>query len=173
MSMVWIAGSTVGAGGTTNFEFNNIPQTFTHLQLRIFGRSTLSASLDNLSMYFNNDTGSNYATHFLSGNGSSASSGAFTSQPRFYIPSLFPAATTAQMAASVIDILDYTNTNKNKTVRILTGFDANGSGTVALVSGLWMSTAAITRFNAETSANIVAGSRFDLYGITTSQVTGA
>jgi len=171
--MVWIAGSTVGAGGTANFEFNNIPQTFTHLQIRVFGRSTLSAALDNLSMYFNNDTANNYATHFLSGNGSSASSGAFTSQARFYIPSLFPAATSAQFADTIIDVLDYTNTNKNKTVRILTGFDANGSGAVSLVSGLWMSTAAITRFNAETSASIVAGSRFDLYGITSSEVTGA
>lgn len=171
--MVWIAGSTVGAGGTTNFEFNSIPQTFTHLQIRIFGRSTLSASLDNLSMYFNNDTATNYATHYLSGNGSSVSSGYFNSQARFYIPSLFPAATSAQMADTIIDVLDYTNTNKNKTVRILTGFDANGSGSVSFVSGLWMSTAAINRFNAETSASVVAGSRFDLYGITSSSVTGA
>jgi hypothetical protein len=171
--MIWIAGSTVGVGGTANFEFNNIPQNYTHLQLRIFGRSTLSASLDNLSMYFNNDTGNNYATHFLSGNGSAQTSNAFTSQPRFYIPSLFPAATSAQFASTIIDVLDYTNTSKNKTIKILTGFDANGSGAASLVSGLWMSTAAITRFNAETSANIVAGSRFDLYGITTSLVTGA
>jgi hypothetical protein len=172
--MIWIAGSTVGVGGTANFEFNNIPQNFTHLQLRVFGRSTLNATVDNLSMYFNNDTGSNYSTHYLSGSGAgSFGSSGFTSQPRFYIPSLYPAATTGQFASSIIDILDYSNTNKNKTVRILTGFDANGSGTIALVSGLWMSTAAITRFNAETSANIIAGSRFDLYGITTSSVTGA
>jgi hypothetical protein len=173
MTMQWIAGQTVGAGGVTNLEFTDIPQTFTHLQLRIFGRSTLSASLDNLSMYFNNDTGNNYATHFVSGNGSSASSGAFTSQPRFYIPSLFPAATSAQFAATVIDVLDYTNTTKNKTVRTLTGFDANGSGAVSLVSGLWLSTAAITRFNCETSASIAQFSRIDLYGLTISSATGA
>jgi len=171
--MVWIAGQTIGAGGIANLEFNNIPQTFTHLQLRIFGRSTLSASVDNLSMYFNNDTGNNYATHFLSGNGSSVSVGAFTSNPRFYIPSLWPAATSVRFADTIIDVLDYTNTNKYKTVRTLTGFDANGSGAVSFVSGLWLSTAAITRFNAETSANIVAGSRADLYGITSSLVTGA
>jgi hypothetical protein len=168
-----IASITVGAGGVTSFDFQNIPQTFTHLQLRIFGRSTLNASLDNLSMYFNNDTGNNYASHFLSSNGSSASSGAFTSQPRFYIPSLWPAATSAQFAPTIIDVLDYTNTNKNKTVRTFTGFDANGSGTINLVSGLWMSTSAINRFSGETSVSIAEFSRIDLYGISTSNVTGA
>jgi hypothetical protein len=160
-----IATVTVGAGGAANVEFTNIPQDYTHLQLRIFGRSTLSASVDNLSMYFNNDTATNYSTHYLSGNGSSASSGAFTSQPRIYIPSLFPAATTNQFADTIIDILDYTNTNKNKTVRILTGFDANGSGAVSLISGLWMSTSAITRFNCETSASIAQYSHIALYGV--------
>lgn len=163
--METIASTLLGAGGSTNVEFNNIPQTYTHLQLRIFGRSTLSASLDNLSMYFNNDTTNSYATHFLSGNGSSVSSGAFTSSPRFYIPSLFPAATSNQFAGTIIDILDYKNTNKYKTVRILSGFDASGSGAISLVSGLWMNTAAITRFNCETSLGIPQNSRISLYGI--------
>jgi hypothetical protein len=173
MSMFPIASITVGTGGVTSFDFQNIPQTFTHLQLRIFGRSTLSAAVDNLSMYFNNDTGNNYATHFMSGDGSTQTSGAFISNPRFYIPSLWPAATSNQFADTIIDILDYTNTNKNKTVRTITGFDANGSGRASLVSGLWLSTAAITRFSGETSASIAEFSRIDLYGISTSNVTGA
>jgi hypothetical protein len=167
-----IASTTVGAGGLVSFDFQNIPQTFTHLQLRVFGRSTLNATVDNLSMYFNNDTGNNYATHFMSGNGSATSANAFTSSPRFYIPSLWPAATTNQFASTIIDVFDYTNTNKNKTVRTLTGFDANGSGAVSFVSGLWLSTAAINRFSGETSATIAQFSRIDLYGVSVSSATG-
>ena len=44
----------------------------------------------------------------------------------------------------VIDILDAFNTSKYKTVRFLDGYDNNGSGLVALRSGLWQSTNAIT-----------------------------
>jgi hypothetical protein len=54
----------------------------------------------------------------------------------------------------VIDILDYQSTNKNKTVRMLLGFDQNGSGQVSFISGLYFpgTIAAIT------SASLVAGS---------------
>lgn len=173
MSMFPIATTTAGAGGIAAFDFINIPQTFTHLQLRVFGYSTLSASVDNLALYFNNDTGNNYATHSLYTNGSSALTYAGTSQARFYLPSLFPAATTSQFCSAIIDVLDYTNTSKYKTVRTLSGYDANGSGIVGLTSGLWMSTSAISRFSGGTSANLAQYSRIDLYGISTSNVTGA
>jgi hypothetical protein len=167
-----IASFNTNSGAAPAFDFTNIPQTFTHLQLRVFGQSTLSASTDNLSMYFNNDTANNYVTHAVSGSGATAGSTAFTAQPRFYVPSLFPAATSAQFAAIIIDVLDYTSVVKNKTVRIIGGFDANGSGNSFLTSGLWLSTAAITRFSGGTSANFAQYSRFDLYGISNSTMAG-
>ena len=68
--------------------------------------------------------------------------------------------------AGVLDILDYANTNKNKTAKTLAGFDANGSGFADLWSGAWYNTQAIT------SVTLVAGSflfaensRFALYGV--------
>lgn len=173
MSMFPIASITAPSGSISAFDFQNIPQTFTHLQLRVFGYSTLSASVDNLAMYFNNDVTNSYATHSLIGNGSSASSSGFVSEPRFYLPSVFPANNTAQFCSAIIDVLDYTNTNKNKTVRMLHGYDANGSGITGLGTGLWLSTNAINRFSGGTSANIAQFSRFDLYGITDSPRTGA
>ena len=73
-----------------------------------------------------------------------------------------------------MDILDYTNTNKNKTIRAIAGFDANGSGTAGLWSSVYLDTSAITSIAVGTAnSNFAAGSRLDLYGITTSQVTGA
>jgi hypothetical protein len=172
--MHFIQSITAPSGAIARFDFTNIPQTFTHLQLRVYGSSTLSAGNDNLAMYFNNDTGNNYSTNYISGSGSGVGSGQFANNPRFYIPSLFSAATSNQPSTAIIDVLDYSNPNKNKTIRIITGWDANGSGSVATISNLWMSTAAINRFTGDTSGNIAQHSRFDLYGITTNPIaTGA
>jgi len=69
-------------------------------------------------------------------------------------------------AVSVIDILDYANTSKNKTIRALDGMDANGSGQVILNSGLWINTAAITSVTLQASASsFTTASHFALYGI--------
>jgi predicted patatin/cPLA2 family phospholipase len=68
--------------------------------------------------------------------------------------------------AGVIDILDYANTNKYKTVRALSGHDNNGSGYVNFESGLWMSTSAITSIKLFTAGNVYAQyTQFALYGI--------
>lgn len=147
------------------FDFQNIPQTYQHLELRFMAYSTLGASVDNLAMYANNDTSSVYSTHSLFGNGATATSNSFTSQPRIYLPSLLSASSTAQYTVGIIQILDYTSTVKNKTTRTIHGYDASGSGIVGWSSGLFPSTSAITRFSGGTSANIAAGSTFALYGI--------
>ena len=163
-AMVPIATATFAVDGS-GFDFNNIPQVYEHLEIRFSAYSTLSASVDNLAMYLNNDTSSIYTTHSLFGNGSSAASSTFTSQPRIYLPSLLSANSTARYTVGSIQILDYASTVKNKTVRTLHGYDANGSGIVGISSGLFPSTGAVTRFSGGTSANIAAGSTFALYGI--------
>ena len=67
---------------------------------------------------------------------------------------------------SIIDIIDYASTTKNKTVRAFFGLDLNGSGSVTLGSGLWMNTNAITDININAAADpMAAGSTFALYGI--------
>ena len=58
---------------------------------------------------------------------------------------------------------NYSNTSKNKTLRSLGGFDANGSGVVWLTSNLWMSTAAINSI--VITATIPQNARFTLYGV--------
>ena len=67
---------------------------------------------------------------------------------------------------NVIDILDYANTNKYKTLRVLTGIDVNGSGGyVQLSSGLWQSSSAITSITLTNSTNYTTATQFALYGI--------
>ena len=160
-----IATTTVGSGGTTNITFSSIPATYKHLQIRGIARSNGIA--DNTVIQFNSDTGNNYATHYLLGNGTAAIAGAETTQARFYVDVLALNASGAMWSGDVIDILDYANTNKYKTVRALAGQDLNGSGTVWLASGLWQSTTAITSIKLFTNGvgNFAEYTTFALYGI--------
>ena len=74
--------------------------------------------------------------------------------------------TSGIFSGGVIDILDYANTNKYKTSRGLSGYDANGSGLLYLASGLWMNTAAITSIEiTDALGNFATNSTFALYGI--------
>jgi hypothetical protein len=67
----------------------------------------------------------------------------------------------------IFDILDYANTNKNKTIKYFTAWDGNGSGNVQFGSNLWGNTNAITsiRFSFPEYGIIAEGSHFALYGI--------
>ena len=70
--------------------------------------------------------------------------------------------------AGVIDILDYTNTNKNRVGRSLSGHDNNGSGgEVFFGSWLKASTTAITSITltVASTANFDQYSNFALYGV--------
>jgi hypothetical protein len=158
-----IATVSVGAGGASSIEFTSIPSTYKHLQVR--GIARRSSGSTNTIVNFNSDTGSNYSTHYLLGNGSSASAGAESSVNRFYLDIL--TASSTSYSASVMDILDYSSTTKYKTARTLAGIDLNGSGTVWLVSGLWRNTAAISSIKLflESSASFEQYSTFALYGI--------
>jgi hypothetical protein len=158
------------AAAQANVEFTNIPSTYTHLQIRGIIRGTNgSTGADSALITFNSDTASNYAIHRLQGNGASVTADAFTGIADVSVASLPRSGNTSNsFGAFVIDILDYKNTNKFKTMRALNGWDANGSGSVWFQSGLWRSTSAITtvRMAAGGSGNtFAANSQFALYGV--------
>jgi hypothetical protein len=158
---------TVGSGGVINFSFTSIPSTYTHLQLRGIVRSNQAGSgITTSTLQFNSDTGSNYTYHNLIGNGTAASVGGVASATASVItnaPQL--SATSNAFGVTIIDILDYTNTNKYKTIRALHGADLNGSGQIILSSGLWMNTSAITSILVNPAADAVQYTHFALYGI--------
>jgi hypothetical protein len=170
-SFTQIATQTVGAGGASSITFSSIPSTYTHLQLRIIGRTDYSsAGPTNMFLRFNGDTGNNYSTHNIHGNGSTASAIGDSSNPFMYVQDSFPTAGNSAniFGAMIIDILDYANVNKNKTVRNLYGNDYNGSGTVGLDSHAWYSTSAInsiTFYPGVGGTNLVQYSQAALYGV--------
>jgi hypothetical protein len=163
-----LATVTVGSGGSSTVTFSSISQEYAHLQIRAIAKS--HGSSDSLDLTFNGDTGSSqYTYHSLYGNGSSA--GNENNRPRANIPTtitLVPSTDTNMFAAGVIDILDYTDTNKYTTVRILAGqtVNSNSGEAVFLTSGLWMSSSAVTSITLTgRSTNIGQYSKFALYGI--------
>jgi hypothetical protein len=163
-----IATINVGAGGTSSVTFSSIPQTYTHLQLRMLSRNSFVGTFSSIEIQFNSDTSSAYAWHYVSGNGSTTPVGAATSDNVIRAINFISASQIANaFSVYVMDILDYTNTNKNTTTRTLGGGDCNGSGSLNLASGLWMSTNAITsiKLTASNSGNLVQNSQFALYGI--------
>jgi len=157
------------SAGTSYIDFTSIPSTYTHLQIRGIARSNDASAGNNLGIYarFNSDSGSNYAFHFLTGNGSTAGAAALASQTEMFWNAVNPRGgdTANVYSANVIDILDYANTNKYKTVRTLSGDDLNGSGVVRLNSALWMSTAAVSSIRIFMEGNFAANSQLALYGI--------
>jgi len=162
-----LATVTVPAGGVASINFAGIPTGYKHLQIRSIARSTAAAGPRALYLRFNSDTGSNYAYHRLSGDGSAASAGALTSQTYISVLDNPAANQTASVFSSLLlDVLDYSNTAKNKTARFLNGYDANGSGFIGLQSGLWMNTSAITSLTFTLEAgNFAEYSSFALYGV--------
>jgi hypothetical protein len=153
---------TVGSGGAANVEFTSIPGTYTHLQIRISSLGSANVN-QGFNTTYNGDTGTNYSSHWLYGNGSSLGSGATANDSIQYFGfSLY----SSYPNASIIDIFDYANTNKYKTMRCLTGSDRNGAGVLYLFSGAWRNTNAITSIKiTPNSGNINQYSKFALYGI--------
>jgi hypothetical protein len=141
---------------------------YKHLQIRAVGRSDRATAASSLiRLQFNSDTGSNYAHHMIYADGTSVNSAASTSQVGIdRIGLTGPTGIANVFAANVIDILDFSNTSKNTTVRILYGY-AQTENTIRLASGLWMNTNAVTSITLSErfAANIIAGSRFSLIGI--------
>ena len=174
MSMYPIASTTLASAGA--ITFSSIPQNFTHLQIRISARSDFASAVASGFIRFNGDSGSSYPYHYLQGDGSSLVSTGTTAGSVGFLGNFPAASTTANIIeSSIVDILDYTTTTKNKTIKAFSGFDANGTGQVFFASSLWLSTAAISSILLVSGggANFIAGTRADLYGIPISNVTGA
>jgi len=166
---------TVGSGGASSITFSSIPSTYQHLQFRIIARSTLAGtSSDNIAFRINGDTGSNYSTHNLYGTAAGAYSAAFAGLSYAYFPSVISSAgnLASTFAGLVVDVLDYSNTNKNTTLRALGGFDENANSgptfyenRIQLSSAFWNNTAAMSSIVMQTSANFAQYTHVSLYGI--------
>jgi hypothetical protein len=174
MTMHHIATTTLSTTG--QLVMGSIPSTYTHLQLRIYARSNHGVS--NAALYFGwyniSDTGTSYSYHELKGNGSTPSTIGNVSMPYGYYVTIPGASISSGIFASfVADILDYTSTTKTKTMKMIGGYDANGSGMTILASGNHTSLNPVNTIFIDSDTGLVAGTRVSIYGITSSPTTGA
>lgn len=170
-----IATVTLGSN-SGSIILSSIPQTYKHLQVRLHNKFsyTTNGDFSNLVLRANYAEGGTqaYSRHVLMGTGATVASGGGASENPMYVQTFVPSSHSSYAniwGATILDILDYTNTNKYKTVRALGGYDTNnqaGYGRICLASGLWQSTAALVslQFNLD-SDQFVAGTRISLYGI--------
>ena len=162
--------TVTATGSSSTVLFTGIPSTYQHLQLRFIVRDNNTSSDNGVNVRVGNgsiDSGANYAFHRLRGNGASASADGYASQTAGNLVTASASATADSYSVGVIDFLDYRDTNKYKTFRNLHGYDFNGSGSVWMISSLWMSTSAINQIEFSLGGGKVFTNKsvFALYGI--------
>lgn len=161
--------ASITASGTPNsVTFSNIPQTYKHLQVRLFVRQSSATTDVSIPMRINGATTS-YNNHYFMADGSSTFAGNGNATDRIYY--VFETTGNGSTWGScIVDLYDYTSTTKNKVVRSFGGFDLNGSGRLHMTSGAIFTTSAVTSIsfainNFGVSNTIANNSTFCLYGI--------
>jgi len=169
-----VLGSTTAS--ITFSNLNTIASKYKHLQIRAVTRNAWAApgSTTNYGanglIRFNADSGANYRTHYLQGDGGSVTAGDYGSVTACYVPDLggvWDSHAAGSYGAFVIDIADFSSSSKNKTIRTLGGF-VDGGKRVALSSAAWFSNSAVTSIVVSedgSGGGYKAGSRFSLYGL--------
>lgn len=153
--------SIVLGSASTVVRFIDIPQTYKHLQIRM---SMLNGGAGNTWVYIEPNGTAPVYSHILYGDGANVSAGAFSNSYSRIIG--YASGNTTSPGVIITDILDYANTNKNKTIRSIFGFDMNGpTGYTGLVSNLVNSTTEINSITISAGEAFSQYSRFSLYGI--------
>jgi len=153
-----IATTTISGTSTNTVTFNSF-SGYTDLRL-IMNAGT--NSVENLNIQFNGDTGSNYSYTYLTGDGSSATSGRGSSST-VILANYYGYLSTSISTVTIVDFMNYSNSTTYKT--ILSRANNAGNGVSANV-GMWRNTNAITSITLKLGTSyILAGSTFTLYGI--------
>lgn len=156
---------------TTSVTFANIPSGYRHLQIRYIARdSSATSDANSVLLNLNDDSTANYTRHYFYGDGNACDSG-YVSQSNIDGGLVVGGGLAANcFGIGIIDILDYNNTSKFKTVRSFSGVDTNyGVGNrnyIMINTGLWGNVSAISSVKISTNGtSFVANSQFGLYGV--------
>jgi hypothetical protein len=148
-----IYSTTITSGSQATVTFDNIPSIYKHLQVRVFGRATGTGNREYVGARFNNDTGNNYVWHGLNTNTTSTPDAQYSGGLVDFMRWGFSVIPQSDAPAnffgmSIIEILDYTNTNKKKASKCVAGqSQADANSRLNTVGNLWTGTAAISRID--------------------------
>lgn len=183
--MGFLAASGAGAAGaydlistslisttTASVTFSSLPTEYSHLQIRLTGRSNRADYQDQIAIRLNGVTSNVYISHNMRGNGTNVASGYQDIFGYIFSSSGFDLFSTNETSgafgAGIIDILDFKSTLKTKTIRMFSGI-AGGtqSKQINLTSGMNPgSTAALTSVTIfPRNGSWVSGTRISIYGI--------
>jgi hypothetical protein len=135
-----LAESTVGAGGSSTITFNNIPQNYTDLIIKISGRTAAAQGVAQLSF---NGTTNNLSSRIIYGIGSSAGSASYASVIRagYIVGTDYTASTFSN---NEIYIPNYSgSTSKSISIDSVTENNATEAYS-SLNAGLWSNVTGIT-----------------------------
>ena len=160
-----IATNTVSGTTTTSVTLSSIPSTYTDLIL--IGSIKGDTASMSLGLRFNGDSGTNYSTTFLEGDGSSAVSSRQTNQTKIFLSASISYNST-NFGTQIIQLMNYSNTTTYKT--LVERFNSNGGSFPGVNAGvgLWRNTSAINQLEIlvlVAGQFFAAGSTFTLYGI--------
>jgi hypothetical protein len=162
--------ATVTLSATTaTVIFAGIPSDYKHLQIRCMARSTFASTT--CDMYISDTTPSSTTTigytHIMRGNGATVTAEIYNAGIIEVGRSSISGSTAGASIFNgvIIDLLDYTSTNKRSTYRSLSGVDLNGSGTVAFQSGGQAKTLPTSQLTLSCDGSFVQYSSFALYGV--------
>lgn len=143
-------------GGETSVTFSSIPASYRDLIMVVDGTANINTSLN---MRFNSDSGSNYSYVYAYGDGSTNTLSGAASGTSIVQVFLFSNPTN-----NIIQIMDYSATDKHKTVLSRWNTPANS---LQMSAERWANTDAINTitlaFGSGRTPN--SGSTFSLYGI--------
>jgi hypothetical protein len=151
----------------SSVTFSSIPSTFRHLQIRVTWHENTSGYLYVTAN--NHSVANSAAVHYLIGNGTAVTSNSNINFPGYWFNGgggAIDTNGTTVFSAGIIDVLDYSQTTKAKTYRMLWGQAVSGNNQVGLTSGLDTSTEAVNNLKLWTGGapTFAVGARFSLYG---------
>jgi hypothetical protein len=161
----------LASGNQLSLNFDSIPSTFRHLQIRGNLKSQRGSEYQStVRMRFNADSGNNYFYSRWQGkNGTANGFIANTGEPYLYMYNMCTTDTGSTiMAPFVLDIYNYSSTSIYKTIQANSGVAmANTDSTACKTGGSWNSTSAINAisFSTDDGSQFSRYSRLGLYGI--------
>jgi hypothetical protein len=178
MAVIEAIATTYLEADAASVTFSSIPATYEHLQLRA---NTKCIKSTGSGAVWNNITvedasggmGANYYAHTVYARSSTVSvntgSGATKWDFADATSSASSSAPSAWYGSIIVDILDYTNTNKNTTIMFTCGNSTGVSG-VSFGSGMVPDTDTIVSltFGFGADGDTLRGSEFTLYGLNSS-----
>lgn len=174
LTYVLLARNTIGSGGVTIVEFDNIPQFYTDLVISFQSRDAAEDSTpwNDIFVTFNDDnvsTGTSYNTLLAYANPETGTNDftSFSSSAN-NIPWVFSnkANTTNNTFSNNYMYIPNYASSRNKTLYAESLVEQNASsGIISFIGSSWINTNPITKIAFRPSASFMQNSMFTLYGI--------